>query len=318
MVRIKTAQAKPKPSPPETRVGRMKRLVLQRARVLIALLVVVLLGWAMQSLWQHVSPQISQRENYLLTERRVTITPPPEWITADVRAEVLRQSGLAGRLSVLDDSFAQIIEDAFALHPWVESVVRITKQYPAGVHVELTYRRPVAVVELVSQNVVQLVPIDRHGVHLPATDVPSIRKRYLPRIGGIVERPPVGQPWTDVRVLGAAEIAVELAEEWDALHLVDILPSARPEVRGEYRYFVYNLITRGGTKIVWGAAPGAAPPTEHSFQEKLQRLKQCTQTYGPLDSVRSPAVVNVRSELAITPRTVKKPEKPSEDEPLVK
>ena len=164
-----------------------------------------------------------------------------------------------------------------------------------------------AAVELVNQNVVQLVPIDRHGVHLPSSDVPNIRKRYLPRIGGIIERPPVGQPWMDPRVLWAAEIAVQLATVWDALHLVDILPSARPEIRAGHRYFVFNLITRGGTKVVWGAAPGTAPPGEDTFAAKLQRLRSCADQYGPLDSVRGPAVVDVRKELAITPRTVKKP-----------
>jgi len=308
MVRIKTNQ-KPKPpqKPPETTgLRRASRLIAQRARVLIALAVVALLGWGMNTVWHHYAPQISQRGNYLLADQRITISALPEWITGDVRGEAVRNAGLAGRLSVLDDAFVQIIEDAFVLHPWVESVDRITKSYPAGVHVELTYRRPVAVVELVNQNVVQLVPIDRHGVHLPASDVPNIRKRYLPRIGNIVERPLEGQPWADQRVLGAAELAEQLAQVWESLHLVDILPSARPEIRAGQRYFVFDLITRGGTRVVWGAAPGTAPPDEDKLSAKLKRLRSCDQQYGPLDSVRGPAVVDVRKELAITPRTAKK------------
>ncbi len=308
MVRIKTRQ---KPKPPKkqeaSRLRRAAQLLAQRARAITALTVVALLGWGMQAVWQHYAPQISQRDNYLLTNQRITISPLPEWITGDVRDEAVRNAGLAGRLSVLDDAFVQVIEDAFVLHPWVESVDRIIKRYPAGVHVELTYRRPVAVVELVNQNVVQLVPIDRHGVHLPASEVPNIRKRYLPRIGGIVERPPVGQPWADPRVLGAAELAVQLAPEWKSLHLVDILPSARPEIRDQRRYFLFDLITRGGTKIIWGAAPGTAPASEDQFAAKLDRLRSCAEKYGPLDSVRGPAEVDVRKELAITPRTAKKP-----------
>lgn len=307
MVRIKTNQnPKPKKPPEATRLRRASQLIAQRARVLTALAVVALLGWGMNSVWHHYAPQISQRGNYLLADQRITISTLPEWITGDVRGEAVRNAGLAGRLSVLDDAFVQVIEDAFVLHPWVESVDRITKSYPAGVHVELTYRRPVAVVELVNQNVVQLIPIDRHGVHLPASDVPNIRKRYLPRIGNIVERPPVGQPWADQRVLGAAELAEQLAQVWESLHLVDILPSARPEIRAGQRYFVFDLITRGGTRIVWGAAPGTAPPDEDKLSAKLKRLHSCDQQYGPLDSVRGPAVVDVRKELAITPRTAKK------------
>ena len=326
MVRIKTNQ-KPKPpkAPPEASRLRLAALqITQRSRAIAALAVVALLGWGMQGVWQHYAPQISQQKNYLLTEQRITISPLPEWITGDVRGEAVRNAGLAGRLSVLDGAFAQVVEDAFVLHPWVESVDRITKSYPAGVHVELTYRRPVAVVELVNQNVVQLIPIDRHGVHLPALEVPNIRKRYLPRIGNIVGRPSVGQPWADARVLGAADLAVQLEPVWKSLHLVDILPLSRPEIRNQQQYFLFDLITRAGTRIVWGAAPGSAPPGEDKFEAKLARLRTCDRQYGPLDSERGPAVVDIRTELAITPRTAKKTKtprtakKPEDKEAVVK
>ena len=320
MVRIKTNGKVSKKKVQEAPVGLASRLWAQRAKVLVVLGVVALLGWGANGLWRHFSPQIIQREQFLLADERITISDLPDWIIGDVRSEAVRNAGLAGRLSILDDAFAQVIEDAFVLHPWVESVDRITKRFPAGVHIELTYRKPVAVVELVSQNVVQLVPVDRNGVHLPSLDVPNIRKRYLPRIGGIVERPPLGQRWSDPRVIGAASIAVELSPVWETFHLVDILPSARPEIRGSDRYYVYNLITRGGTKIVWGAAPNAAPASEDKFAAKVDRLRRCAEQYGPLDSVSGPAAVDVRShELAITPRTVKKPTTEVEsDQPVVK
>ena len=289
-----------------TAARRAGRLLLQRARAIVALLVVALLGWGMQGAWRHYAPQISQRGNYLLTEEQITITPQPEWISSNVCKEAVRNAALAGRLSVLNDAFAQVVEDAFVLHPWIKSVDKITKRYPAGVHVELTYRRPVAVIELVSQKVVQLVPVDRSGIHLPLDDVPKIRRRYLPRIVGIIERPPVGQPWSDQRVLGATEIVAKLAREWDTLRLKEILPLARPEVRGQLRYFVYDLITLGGTRIIWGAAPGTAPPGEEKFAAKLDRLRSCVATYGPQGWLRGPAVVDVRhSKLDITPRTAK-------------
>jgi len=259
----------------------------------------------MHSVWQHVAPSVIHCDRYLLTADGISISTLPPWITADVRMEVVRNSGLDRRLSVLDEAFVNVVEDAFSLHPWVESVDKITKSYPPAVFVELTFRRPVAVVELTGPEGVQLIPVDKHGIQLPAEDVPDIRKRYLPRIGGIVGRPPVGQPWADPRVIGATELADRLADTWESMHLVDILPSARPEIRDEHRYFVFHLITKGGTRVVWGAAPSNAPPGEDDFETKLQRLRECTNRLGPLDSVRGPAVVDVRRELAITPRTVK-------------
>ena len=185
---------------------------------------------------------------------------------------------------------------------------RITKSYPPAVHVELTYRKPIAVVEMPTDGGNMLLPVDREGIRLPADDVPLVRRRYLPRISGIVGQPPVGQKWDDPRVAGATELASRLADVWQSLHLVDILPSARPEISAEQRYFVFSLITRGGTRVVWGAAPGLGPRGEDDFAMKLQRLRQCTQSVGPLDTAKGPAVVDVRQGLIVTPRTAKKKE----------
>lgn len=286
----------------------IRTLLVPRLRVVTALAVVVLLGWGMQMVWRAVAPSILHRDPYLLTAERITITPQPEWITADVRAEVIRNAGLDGRLSILDNGFMTVVEDAFVLHPWVEAVQKITKTYPAGVQVELAYRKPVAVVEMSGPDGMLLIPIDGRAVHLPQDDVPDVFKHYLPRIQNVVNRPPVGQPWDDPRVVGAADLAQRLSADWDALLLVDILPSSRPEIFDEQRYFVYDLMTKGGTRVVWGAAPLAAPPGEADFAAKLERLRKCITEYGPLDTVLSPAVVDVRNGLTITPRTVKKPE----------
>ncbi|NOY30152.1 MAG: hypothetical protein GXP28_08230 [Planctomycetes bacterium] len=300
-----TLKKKRKKGPPLRGLARVKQWLWSRGRAVVALLVVALLGWGMQVVWQRAAPSIIHRDRYLLTAEGIEISTLPSWITADVRMEVVRNSGLDRRLSVLDEAFVSVVEDAFALHPWVESVDKITKSYPPAVFVDLTFRRPVAVVELASAEGVQLIPVDKLGIQLPAENVPDISKRYLPRIGGIVGRPPVGQQWADPRVIGATELAELLADNWESLHLVDILPSARPEIREEHRYFVFHLITRGGTRVVWGAAPSHAPPGEDNFEAKLERLRKCAKQLGPLDSVRGPAVVDVRRELAITPRTVK-------------
>lgn len=291
---------------------------ISRGRVLVALGVIGLLGWLAHAAWQQVGPRVIQQQEYLLAVERISTTPVPDWIDGEFISDVVRDAGLDGRLSLLDDAFAEVVENAFLLHPWVESVVRIEKRHPRGVYVDLVYRRPVAVVEMPASDGVVFVPVDKHGVHLPIKDVAEMRKRYLPRIGGIVGRPPVGQQWPDERVVGGAILAEQLQDVWEELHLVDILPSARPEIRNDHRYFVYELVTRGGTRVVWGAAPDASPPGEHEFSAKLARLKRCVDEHGPLNSVRSPAVVDVRQKLAITPRTVKKPASPEEDSSMVK
>lgn len=289
---------------------RFRKLLAPRLRVIVALSVVILLGWGMQAVWRWAAPTVIHQKQYLLDAEQISISPQPEWIVSDVHREVMLSAGLAGRLSTLDESFMSLVEDAFALHPWVAQVEQITKRYPAGVHVDLTYRKPIAVVEMAGANGVTLIPIDSRAVHLPAADVPDNYKRYLPRIQNVATKPPVGQPWDDLRVVGAADIATRLADHWEQLSLVDILPSSRPEILDDHRYFVYDLMTRGGTRVVWGAAPTMAPPGEDSFDAKLARLQSCVNELGPFDNVRSPKIVDVRNQLSVTPRTVKKKTEP--------
>ena len=83
-----------------------------------------------------------------------------------------------------------------------------------------------------------------------------------------------------------------------------IEPSVRPEIRGTQSAFLYRLVTRGGTRINWGAAPDAQLEGEPSFREKLARLEKCVVDLGPLDSIRGPDMVDVRHDLIVTPRAV--------------
>jgi hypothetical protein len=283
----------------------------RRGKALAALGVVGLLAWGARTIWQSAAPVVAARERYLVPADRITLTAPPAWIAADVRGQVVHAAGLDRRLSILDPAFPETVKNAFALHPWIASVDRIEKRVPAGVQIDVSYRKPVAVIETPSGETLLLLPVDDRGVHLPADDVPLIRRQYLPRITGIVGQPPVGQRWEDGRVAGAVEIAALLGDVWEALHLQEITPSTRPEVKvvgtEEVQYFVYELVARGGTRILWGPAPRARAPGDEAFAVKLQRLNECVKQYGPLDSIDSPGTINVRGGLQVGPRLVRKP-----------
>ena len=283
-------------------------------RLILAAVLALAAVPAYNALWQRLAPRVIHQPQYLVRPENVSMTPNPDWVTADVLTDVLRSSGLAEDLSVLDPRARDAVEEAFLLHPWIASVDRIEKRYPPALHVDVTFRRPVAVVEVPGPSGAELLPIDGEGTLLPAGDVPEIRRRYLPRVGGIVGRPPVGQRWPDPRVIGAAELASLLADQWQELHLVDILPSARPEVRGNGRYYLYDFVTRGGTRIVWGAAPSACPSDEDPFPTKLDRLLKFVRQNGPLNSVRGPQTVDVRHTLEVTARTAKLPGQESAEE----
>lgn len=319
-IRFDEEASEPKDSPAVA--GKPRRF--RRLRMALVLATIAGLGWGGHLLWEQVAPEVIHRERYLLPAAAISVTPTPAWITVDVREQVIKHADLDRRLSIVDDEFLKEIKNAFALHPWVESVGKIEKSYPPAVQIELAYRKPIAAVESTlgdsrqgSRQAAQLLPVDRRGVHLPAADMPEVGLRYLPRILDIVGRPLPGQPWDDPRVAGALDLAEKLAADWERLYLAEILPSPRPEINGQHRYYLYDLITRGGTRIVWGASPQVSPPREATFEEKLARLKRCVRRTGPLNSVRGPKIVDVRNGERIIARTAKK-EEPAEEETVTK
>ena len=287
MARIKPA-SNPASQPPARRDAAAEHasathpLARRRARALAIAAIAGGLAWLGHAIWQRVEPLVVARDRYLLSATAITVTPPPEWIVSDVRAQVILSSGLDRRLSLLDDGFVQAIKNAFELHPWVEQVTRVEKSVPAAVHVELVYRRPAAVIESPASDGVALLPVDARGMMLPPEDVPLIRRKYLPRITGIVGQPRAGQRWDDPRVAGAVELAVRLADVWDALHLAEIVPSARPEVQGDRRFFVYDLVTQGGTRIVSGCPAARRNPRRSRLPRQTPTPRRVQSTVRPV------------------------------------
>ncbi|HEY4231963.1 MAG TPA: hypothetical protein VGM76_00925 [Lacipirellulaceae bacterium] len=259
--------------------------------------------------WMQFGPTVARHAQYQIAADHVHITPPPAWIHADVRSEVLGDSGLVGTLSVLDDSerLQQRVRDAFSFHPWIAAVRRITLSLPATVDVELEYRRPIAAVQVAANAAAPCSPIDVTGFRLPDADFSDVERRYLPRIVGGSGQPLVGKPWTDERVLEAARLAAGLGDVWAKLRLVEIIPSADPRVRGEIRFHTFELTTSGGTRIRWGAPPGhEVDAGESPFDVKRQRLVDYAAQHGKLDSIEGPELVDVRSDLVVVPRTARR------------
>jgi hypothetical protein len=301
-----------KSSKPAVSVGSR---ILWRPKVWGALAVLVAIGLGGQIAWQHFGPEIARRPQFLITADGIHISPPPPWVHSDIRAEVLRDSGLIGNLSVLEDGPAlqQRARDAFAFHPWVKSVKRIVIGLPASLEVELEYRRPVAAVEATDGDAVTFLPVDASGVRLPEGDFNDVERRYLPRISGVTGRPVAGKTWGDPRVVDAAMLAAGLSDIWNELRLVEIVPSPQMQVRGESRYFTFDIVTSGGTRVVWGAARGQErDAAESPFDIKRKRLLDYASQQGHLDSVDGPAEVDVRIDLKVTARTARRPAESSE------
>jgi hypothetical protein len=287
-----------------------KRFFRLRPRVWAGLLFLLGLGFGTHFLWQRSAPTIARHPQYRLAADGIHITPRPPWIRSDIKSQVLRDAGLAGNISVLDDwnTLARRIKDAFEFHPWVESVTRINKRLPSSLDIELKYRRPIAAVESRDPGGVTFLPIDAHAVRLPESDLTETERRYLPRISGVTGRPLVGDVWNDPCVVGGAVLAAALADVWQQLQLVEIMAAVPPsKSRDESSMYTFEIVTKGGMRIVWGVAPGQETTAgESTMDQKRRRLLEYAADHGDLDGIEGPATIDIRHQLVVTPRTARR------------
>ena len=250
------------------------------ARTLIALIIVFAIFASLVVIgWYFVGESIRSQPEYRLKVERITVSPPPIWVPECFVENVLRTSGLDRTGSLLDRSIDQKLMEAFVTHPWVERVERIELRYPSGADVRLSYRIPVALVEIPGRNAQgrNIVPVDRHGVVLPQeflTDTLYDRRSEHFVIQGIQSLPlgSVGTPWGDPLVQTAAQLADALTDVAEPLTLAQIVLASG----GTWR-----LQTVAGTEFHWGPfAPG-----EQSIETKKKRLRDLHDQFRSLDNV---------------------------------
>lgn len=258
----------------------------------LGVLIVAAFAVGIWRVWLRYSPRVFSSDEYWVTADCVDITPPPRWIRSDVRAKVFQDASLDHPLSLGDPALTARIHNAFSLHPWVAKVVDVAKSAPARIAVELIYREPVCMVRTGEQ----LLPVDAEGVLLPEDEFSPVEKAHYPRLERI-QTVPVGPPgarWGDALVYGGAEIAAAFGPAWYELSLDRIVPS-QPRESGSPDEAEFELYTRGGTRILWGRAPGTDLPGEIPAAEKVARLVRYKQEYGTLEGIGGPQPLDVRS-----------------------
>ncbi|NLE39990.1 MAG: hypothetical protein GX621_18385 [Pirellulaceae bacterium] len=239
-------------------------------------------------LWREVGDDLLASDDYQVAAEDIEISPLPDWIrTTDVRAQVFNY---LGPVSIMDKNAAERVANAFRLHPWVERVVRVSKHHPSEIRVELEYRRPVCLVQVSNDEV---LPVDVRGVWLPGTDFDPLDRDEpapYPILVGITSGPVagVGDCWGDERVVGAAEIAAEFGETWRELDLDRIV--AIGQTRQDYGYV---LVTRRGTRVVWGGSPRTGDEGTTPAATKIERLRRYVIAHGSLEGINGPQKIDV-------------------------
>lgn len=302
----KAAKPKPKatpkkaPAPAAKQPELSEKRLLRRAAIIftgIALVCAVLYGWG-NWVWKQVGPTVKSSEEYRLDLNQIVVQPTaPAWIRSDVRAQVLKGVPFDEPLSMLDEKLPERIADAFEFHPWVASA-KVTLQYPASALVELTYRRPVAQLQIENRAGEEQVVLDATGVRLPETDLTAKEIARLPVIADAagVHLPLVGQRIEEQRVREGVEIAALLTDDWLELQLVKIAPLPVLQGNAESRYQAFEIQTSGVKSFIWGAAPSQSPADEVPVNRKLERMRQATKAIRE-GKITLPQNIDLRNEL---------------------
>lgn len=293
---MNAARRKRKTGPLSSVLTPLRHSTGQRALVILAMVVAVPVG-AIYA-WQRWGDRIAKGPEYLLRPENIEITvEQPDWIKSDVRAEAVRDGSL-GDLSILDKQLTVKVAQAFAMHSWVEQVTRVSKHYPARVVVELTYRKPVAMVEVwTPKNGDGLLPIDINGVLLPPSDFTAEQTRDYLRISVPNAAPagPVGTAWGDSRVAGAARIAAVFEGRWKALGLYRITARQADPISNSSPPSTYELLTKNGVRVIWGKPPAADSAVEaKAALAKVAKLAEYVESNGSLESMTEATEIDLR------------------------
>jgi len=274
------------------RLARLVQHHVFRPHVLLVLAVVAS-GFVALPRVMRLIPDLRERGEYQVAAQDIEIVPsPPDWIPADFIDQALRDSGNSDSVFMLDNSVNEMMAKAFAAHPWVEKVVRVERAVPARIVVELEFRRPVAMVQ-VKQG---LYPVDAQGLLLPPDGFSSGDVRRYPLIQGVLSTPhgPAGTAWGDVTVVGAARLADVLSSAWQELELQAIVAPRLERADVDIEGLAYELTTPGGTRIIWGRAPGSNNPGELAAAQKIGRLQKYRSDFGGFDRQHGPYEIDIR------------------------
>ena len=251
--------------------------------ITLAMLFVVVIP-AIPALW----PMVSQREKFPMSVDRIDLTPATRWTPHDIVDNVSKSHPDWKDRSLLEANLAADVAAAFAKHPWIAQVDRVEKTRQGRIILEVTYRTPVAMVETHRG----LYPVDAEGVLLPPNDFSLTQSDQLPHLRRVSSMPsgPAGTKWGDPLIVAGAKLCAalmpkgDLDSHWNRYGLeaviAPVLSVGTAEMPPEPP--VFELLTQGGRRIIWGRPPGddALEPT---VAQKLGRLDSYIRQQKSLD-----------------------------------
>lgn len=234
------------------------------------------------------------------------------WLSPDIQAALIRvvSDALAADADPLSPTALARVGDALLETGWFERLESVVREPGGVVRVSAAWRVPGAVVRhdgvdhLVARNGELLPPTYLAGqsgqrVILNASTPPPAR-------GG---RLACGEVWG--KRMGAGELS-DVQAGVELLALVSTRPwkdqVSAVDVAGYARHRRLELVTGGGTRVVWGGAPGDHVFGEPSLETKLWRVTELNRRFGRIDGGQSR--VDISGAIATIDETPAPPGRP--------
>jgi hypothetical protein len=224
--------------------------------------------------WHSWGAEHVSKKYYGIDPSLIHVTVRPDYITTDIASTVYADTKL-DQLSLLDPGATARIASAFSFHPWVRRVVAVRKLPGGEVDVHLQYRRPVAMVFVISRHPEiqgrSFFAIDEDGVLLPPTEFSRDETmKYLHiEVPDVYPTGGVGSSFGDGRVTGAAKVAALVEDFRETLKIgsIRLADASRTSPVPQYEFF-----TTDGRKFFWGSSPGEEMYGEPKSDVKLRQL----------------------------------------------
>ena len=249
----------------------------------LAMLFVVVIP-SIPALW----PTVSRNAKFQMSVDRIDLTPATRWTPHDIVENVAKSHPEWKDRSLLESNLAADLAAAFSEHPWISKVDRVEKTRQGRVIVQVTYRTPVAMIETHRG----LYPVDTQGVLLPPNDFSLAESDQLPHLRQIRTMPSgrAGTVWGDPLVVSGAKLCAALMPEgnleshWERYGLEALVAPSTPLDNAEIAQEppVFELLTQGGRRIIWGRPPGD-DSLEPTVAQKLGRLDSYIRQQKSLD-----------------------------------
>lgn len=223
---------------------------------------------------RNVYSLVLNQDAYDLSSKELTITSLPEWLKKELgtsRITIKLQKGT----NILASDCLKKIKDLIESQAIVKKVVKIKREFPNKLEIELEIRRPLFAIKKDKYYL-----IDEDMVLVAITDsLPEFVEG--PYISG-VKSPVVdiGQKWNPQEIKCAVEI-VNLIRQNSTLSELDILAVDMSNFDARQDKYESHIvfILKNGAKILWGCAP------EHdsvSVEQKIENLKKILTEYPML------------------------------------